>query len=327
MVAILVAPHPSSAAVGEPVGETVGETVVCPGCGAVVDVEAGHRTTLCVYCATPGVILRPRQAGVAEPALMTPFVVGKSEAVAAVKQWQKTRSIFAHSGVKHASIEVMRGVYVPAWLYSCVARTHYQARIGEHYQETESYTTTENGKTVRRTRTVTKTEWRDLAGEHATYLTDVLVTASRGVPNRELERVEPFDMRGLRRHDPQAVVGWLMEEPSIGHDEGLGTAHGEANAQTQKTLSAFMPGDHHAGLTLQNSFENESLDLVVVPLWVMAVRYDNEKPALRVIVNGTTKKVGGDTPWSKAKITAAIVTGLVLIGAAAFVGWRLGWFR
>ncbi|MDP2341797.1 MAG: hypothetical protein Q8O67_12635 [Deltaproteobacteria bacterium] len=306
---------------------STGDSLVCPGCGAVVDVAAGQGAAICVYCATPGVVSRPRGHGTIEPALITPFVVGREEAMAAAKRWQRSRSIFAHGGVKHAHIENLRGVYVPAWLYSCVARSSYTARIGENYTVTETYTTTENGKTVTRTRQVTKTEWRSLDGEHAQYVSDVIVTASKGVPNNELERVEPFDLRGLRRYDAAAVVGWLMEEPSVTRSAGLEMARGETTAHTAKTLSAFMPGDTHSDLKFNTSFENESADPMLVPLWVLAVRYDAKKPALRVLVNGTTKKVGGDTPWSAPKIVAAVVVVVGIIAGVVALGFRLGWFK
>lgn len=313
------------ARIGEP-RTNAGDALVCPGCGAVVDVAAGEGAAICVYCATPGVVSRPRGHSV-EPALITPFVVGREEALAAAKHWQRSRSIFAQSSIKQAPIEKMRGVYVPAWLYSCVARSTYTARIGEHYTVTETYTTTVNGKRVTRTRQVQKTEWRSLAGEHAQYVNDVIVTASKGVPNAELERVEPFDLRGLRRYDAAAVVGWLMEEASVAKDAGTLLAREETMAHTQKTLSAFMPGDTHSDLAFHTQFERESVDALLVPLWVLAVRYDPKKPALRLLVNGTTKKVGGDTPWSVPKIVAAVVAGLVVVGAVVAWGARHGWFR
>ena len=203
----------------------------------------------------------------------------------------------------------------------------YEAQIGENYVVTETYTTTVNGKTVTRTRQVTKTEWRALSGEHAQYVSDVIVTASKGVPNSELERVEPFDLRGLRRYDPAAVVGWLMEEASVAKDAGTLLARDETTQHTQRTLAAFMPGDKHTDLSFNTRFERESVDAMLVPLWVLAVRYDASKPALRVLVNGTTKKVGGDTPWSVPKIAAAVVVVVAVVSGVLFWGWRHGWFR
>ena len=302
------------------------DVLLCPGCGAVVDVGPGEATTTCVYCATPGVISRPRGQTLA-PELITPFVVGRGEAIVAAKSWLRSRSIFAHSGIKNAPIEHMRGVYVPAWLYSCVARSNYTARIGENYTVTETYTTTVNGKRVTRTRQVTKTEWRSLTGEHAQYVSDVIVTASKGVPNNELERVEPFDLRGLRRFDAAAVVGWLVEEPSLVLDAGLKMARDETTAHTSEALSSFMPGDTHSDVNFSTQFERESINPLLVPLWVLAVRFDPQKPALRLLVNGTNKNVGADVPWSAPKIAAAVVIVVAVIVGVLAVGARQGWFR
>src|SRR5690606_16192924 len=118
-----------------------------------------------------------------------------------------TRGFFRDPKLKTASISEMRGVYVPAYLYAAIAHSSYSASIGEEYQETETYTTTVNGKTVTRTRTVTKTEWRPLSGRHSAYVMDVIVTASRGLPNAELEAVEPFDLRQMRRYDGALISG------------------------------------------------------------------------------------------------------------------------
>ena len=53
-----------------------------------------------------------------------------------------------------------QGIYVPAYLYSAVARSAYTAQIGEDYTETETYTDSD-GKT--QTRTVTRTDWLAVA--------------------------------------------------------------------------------------------------------------------------------------------------------------------
>lgn len=294
----------------------------CTGCGAVVDVEEGMRTAACIYCDTPGVVQKPRRADVPEPAFVVPFVVGKDVALKALAQWKKSRSVFCRSAIRSAAanatkIESMRGVYVPAYLYSCVATSSYHARIGENYTETETYTTTVNGKSVTRTRTVTKTEWRDLSGTHARYVSDVVVTASKGIPNNELERIEPFDMRGLRRMDPSVLPGWIAEEASLESEACMEMARKEATAAVAASLSKFMPGDSHSGLTFKTWFDREGADLVLVPIWVLALRWNDQKPALRILINGESARVGGDAPLSPIKIAIAIVSALVVIGGIA----------
>jgi hypothetical protein len=305
----------------------------CTGCGAVVDVEAGQRTTACIYCATPGVVEKPRRAGVPEPVFVLPFVVGREVALKALAQWRKSRNIFARSAIRSlkavgVAVESMRGVYVPAYLYSCVATSNYQARIGENYTETETYTTTVNGKSVTRTRTVVKTEWRDLSGTHARYVNDVVVTASKGIPNSELDRIEPFDLRGLRRMDPSVLPGWIAEEASLDAAECMEMARKEALAEVGASLSKFMPGDTHAGLTFNTHFDREGADLVMVPIWVLALRWHPQKPALRILINGESALVGGDAPLSPIKIAVTVVTGLAVAGLIGYLVYakQRGWW-
>jgi hypothetical protein len=265
------------------------------------------RTTVCPYCAAPSVVERPASPDRPVPVFALGFALTQSAAGERVKRWLRTRHPWSHSGLKRASVREVRGVYVPAWLYSALAVSRYSASIGENYTETETYTTTENGKTVTKTRTVVKTEWRSLEGEHAEYVPDVLVTASRGLPNEELEKLEPFDLRMLARYEPALVAGWVTEEPSLGREECLRLAREEALARVERRLEAFMPGDSHRDVRHDTRLEAESLDGCLVPVWVLAARYAPDKPPLRVVVNGQSGEVYGKVPLSWVKVLLTVV--------------------
>lgn len=292
--------------------EAAAATVLrCGECGASM-VLGEHRTAVCPYCACPSVVERPAAPDRPNPIFVLPFTVTRARAVADVARWQGRLRLF-HRSFGRATIEKIEGVYLPAYLYSAVVESRYRARIGENYTVTETYTTTDSqGKTVTRTRTVTRTEWRDLAGEHAAYATDLVVTASRGLPNAELERIEPFDLRGLRRYHPALVSGWLVEEPSMSLAECTEMARLEAQKQEGERLSAFMPGDSFSDLHFDMSVRDESIDPVLVPVWVLAVRPDPGRPALRVLANGQTAEVWGPERLSPLKIV------LFILAIAAF---------
>ena len=181
-----------------------------------------------------------------------------------------------------------------------------------------------NGKTETRTRTVIKTEWRSLAGQYVSYVFDVLVTASRGIANTELEALEPYALGTLRRYAPELISGWIAEDATLVGQEALGLARQETVAAVGKKLSEFMPGDSHMALAHQTWVENESLDLVLVPLWVIALRYDPKEPPVRVLVNGQTGKVAGKAPLSWIRISLAILLALIVIAGLvfAFAGGR-----
>ncbi|HVG61415.1 MAG TPA: hypothetical protein VNA24_22835 [Hyalangium sp.] len=296
----------------------------CQSCGAQLVVADTLRTTVCPYCAAPSVVQRPPTADRPPPAFALGFTQTPQRARELARENLLRRSFWAPSSVRNASVEELRGIYVPAWLYSALAESDFSASIGENYTETETYTTTENGKTVTKTRQVTKTEWRSLSGHHAEYIPDVLVTASSGLPNAELEHIEPFDLRALRRYDDALVAGWISEEPSLPQQQCQEQARAEVTALLRKRLAAFMPGDSHRNLQYSTRFHQESLAMCLLPVWVMAMRHDPKSPPLRFLVNGQTGKVYGRVPVSWVKVLLAVLLGLLVLGGGYLLATNLG---
>lgn len=294
-------------------------TLACEHCGAGL-AFAGVRTETCPYCASPNIVERPPAPGQPDPAFVVTFVGDAEVARRALDRWASTRSIFADSALRRARVEDMRGIYVPAYLYSAVAHTDYHAQIGEHYTETETYeTTNDKGETERRTRTVTRTEYRPLSGYHVSYVTDVVVSASRGLSHRELDHLEPFDFKQLRRFEPALVTGWIAEEFSRTPDECERASRTAAIDQVGDKLRRFMPGDSYSDLTWKTSVAWESLEPVLVPVWVLALRYREDKEPLRVVINGQTGAVAGKVPLAAWKVALGVLVLAAVIGTIAYL--------
>jgi DNA-directed RNA polymerase subunit RPC12/RpoP len=284
----------------------------CETCGADVALEEHLRTAECPYCASSSVVERPPSRDRPRPTFGLGFVVDHERAVAIARSWLRSRGPFAHSGLGSALVERTRGIYLPAWLYGARGSARWHARIGEDYTVTETYTTTDSkGNAVTRTRTRIETEWSELGGAWETYLMDVVVTASRGLNNDELEQVEPFDLRALRRYTPELIAGWIAEDPTLSRAACMEQARAEATEEVTGRLQGFMPGDRYTDLTFKVQFEDEVADLALLPIWVFSVRYHPEKPPVRLLINGQTGQTAGRVPLSRPKITAAVVLGLV----------------
>ena len=283
-------------------------TYSCGHCGASLQFE-GVRTQTCPYCASPNFVEKPASAGQPDPTFVVTFTGDAEVARRKLDAWLGSRTLFADSALRRAKVEDIRGVYLPAYLYSAVARTEYTAQIGEQYTETETYTTTEDGKTVTKTRTVTRTEYRPLAGRHVGYVTDVLVSASAGLDHAELHAVEPYDLLQLRRYAPALISGWIAEEFSRGPDDCRRASRDEAIDEVGLRLRRFMPGDSHCDLAWRTRVAWESLAPVLVPIWVLAVRYRDDRKPLRVVINGQTGAIAGKVPlaWWKIALAAAVV--------------------
>lgn len=293
-------------------------TFACGHCGASLAFD-GVRTETCPYCASPNFVERPAAEGQPDPQFVVTFVGDAVVARRALERWLGSRTMFADSALRRARVEDMRGIYVPAYLYSAVAHSDYSAQIGEDYTEIETYTTTNaEGKTETRTRTVTRTEYRLLSGTHVSYVTDVVVSASQGLANVELDRVEPFDLKQMRRFEHALVSGWIAEEFSRGADDCERASRTEAVDQIGAKLRRFMPGDSYSDLTWRTRVSWESLDPILVPVWVLALHYRDAKEPVRVVINGQTGKVTGKVPLSAWKVTLGILVLVATIAAIAY---------
>ncbi|MFN0247721.1 MAG: hypothetical protein ACKV2T_12615 [Kofleriaceae bacterium] len=312
-------------------------TLTCDQCGAVLAFE-GVRSEVCAFCASPNIVEREPSRDQPTPRFAVAFAGDRSWAQQHLTTWLGTRRLFADGALSGGRVEDMRGVYVPAYLYSSIAHTQFTAEIGEHYYETETYTEDEkktikywdNGdwkdkeisETVTKTRTVTKTEYRPLSGNHLGYVTDVIVSASCGLPDATLTALGPFDLRVLRRFTPALTVGWIHEEFTTSRARCEVTARTAARDQVGNELRAFLPGDSYADLEWQTRVEWESLDPLLVPVWMFVVRYRDDKPAIRIAINGQTGRVAGRAPISWWKVGLAIAL-VVAIGAliALLIAW------
>ena len=287
--------------------------IACQACGAKILFEPLHRTVRCPYCDSPSVVDRPATTDRPDPVFTIGFAIDRVRARGLLRSYLRGRR-WAPQALRQATAERVEGVYLPAYLYSAVADSRYRAEIGENY------TTTQYDAKRKSMRQVTKTEYRTLEGSHRCYADDLVVTASEGIPNAELEAIEPFDLGGLRRYAPATISGWTSEEPSTTHEESLELAREESRQKVMQRLRAFMPGDSHRGLRASTDLINEAMDLLLLPVWVCAVRWRKDRPPIRLLVNGQTGKAAGKIPVSWAKVGAAIGIGLAAVALAVLVG-------
>ena len=302
----------------------VAETEIsCESCGARILVTPLMRTTRCPYCDSPSVVDRPVSADRPDPSFVIGFAVDKNQASARVRRWIGRKKL-APSGLKGRTADRVSGIYLPTYLYSATANSTYVSTIGEDYYTTEVSRGSKGRPQVKKKR---RTEFYELQGRHSAYVGDVVVTASHGIPNRELEAVEPFDLSGLRKYSPAMVSGWTSEEPSLTRDQSLQHARLESRSKIGRLLHRFMPGDSFRGLRQTTELEEESFDLALLPVWVFAIRYDERKDPVRILVNGQTGKVGGEIPTSWTKVALIVAAVLGLLAVPGLLAVLVGLFR
>ena len=289
-----------------PASDSSSKTLQCNSCGAGVVFERHIRATVCPYCASPQVLERPPTPDRPNPTFAMGFALPEAKAMKIARRWVRGRRWIAPLAFHRSDPQNIKGLYLPVYLYSAAAYSNYSCDIGENYTVVER-------DSKGNTRTRTKTEWRRLSGQHACYLNNVVVTASKGIPNDELESVEPFHMHDLRRYGKKIVSGFIAEEPSMDPRHCMGLANEEAKRDVGKRLKAFMPGDRQRNLQFNTQLKNEDLELALLPIWVLAVRWSDKKDPVRLLVNGQTGKLHGKTPISAIKVAMWVLLGLAVV--------------
>ena len=295
----------------------------CKNCGAEVAVDPNQRSYVCPFCDSTYVMeFTPEQTGRQAPEFVIGFAVTPQQAQEKYRQWLESNSWFRPGDLKTAQVaDKLKGVYLPFWSFSMLAESRWTAEVGEHWQRTETYTTTENGKTVTKTRTVTETEWWGLSGGHHDYYSGYLVSGSRGLPQKQAERIKPFHLPALKRYAPSYLAGWLCEEYSVARDDALRVCQEEFFRREQQRCADHLPGDTHRNVQVQTNFSNVNSDLILAPIYLLSYRYRDK--LYRFLLNGQTGKAAGEKPLSAWRIALTVAAGVAIIAALVFLFGRL----
>jgi hypothetical protein len=293
----------------------------CENCGAKIAVDPDERSYVCPFCDSNYVVEFTREESDRQPPeFVIPFAVTREEALEKYRAWISQNTWFRPRDLGQTRIaEKLRGVYLPFWSFSMLAQSNWSARIGEYWYRTETYTTTQNGKTVTKTRRVRETEWWDLGGRHHHYCSQYLVSASGGLAQQEAERIKPFHLPALKRYAPGYLAGWTTEEYSVAADEALQESQKEFLRRERENVAAFLPGDTHGDLDVDTRFSHANSDLILLPIYLLSYRY--REKLYRFIINGQTGKTVGDKPvsWPKIALAAAGVVAVAAVVGLLFV--------
>lgn len=293
----------------------------CGSCGASVDVPDEVRSTTCTFCDSALVDATIEQS---EPIdRVVPFAIPADQAVKRLRAHLASRWFAPEALRKVAHADELDQVFVPFWCFDALARSTFGCDVGIYWYRTETYTVTVNGKTETRTRQVRETEWFDFTGSHVRQWFDHLVSASRGLPEHEANAIEPFDLGRSQPYTPAAVAGIIAERSTVSHAEAKSTALQElANLEAEVIARSHLPGDTYRGLNSSTTAEIEPPRLVLMPIWIGAVR--GPKGPVRLLVNGQTGEVVGNVPTSPYKIALVVSIILMLLGALFLGIWLAG---
>lgn len=286
--------------------------IKCESCGATSSIDPKIASDKCPYCGTPLIIANAHSEDIIKPQSLLPFKLNSKQAHQEFTAWVK-KLRFAPSKLKKGMLntENFKGIYVPYWTYDTQTTTQYVGQRGEYYYETETYTTTENGKTVTKTREVKKTRWYNVSGEVSRFFDDILVVATLSLPKQMIYALEPWDLENLIPFADSYLSGFVTEKYQIDLAEGFMVAQDIAEKKIEMDIFEDIGGDEQRLDSKHIQYDNITFKHLLLPAYICAYRYNGK--VYRFMVNGRTGEVQGERPWSWIKILLLIIAIIAVI--------------
>jgi len=298
-------------------GDTVETlTVKCGTCGAQTTLAENQTAGECAFCGST-MNAQGLSSRVLKPESLLPFKVTRDEAAANFRQWLK-KLWFAPKKLKEfARADGLKGIYSPFWTYDSETETSYRGQRGEYYYTTETYTATEDGKSVTKTRQVRHTRWYRAQGTVNNSFDDILIHATNNMKEKYVNELEPWDLDQLKPYNPSYLTGFQVESYSIGLEEGFVKAKERMADKIEETIRRHIGGDEQRIQQKSTSYDKISFKHILLPVWISSYRF--KEKVYQFMVNARTGEVQGGRPWAKGKIALTVMAVVLIVGAGIYL--------
>jgi len=295
------------------------KTLKCDSCAAEFSWDESVSADNCPFCGSP-IVTDPKTNRHIKPQALVPFQLNEQAAQEKLQKWLGSLW-FAPNDVKRYAYTQGKlvGMYVPYWTYDAQTWSTYDGERGIAYQE--PYTTRDSdGNTVTRYRT--RIDWTPVSGSVDRFFDDVLVLASGSLPQKYALRLKDWDLQKLEPYRDQYLAGYRSEVYQVDLENGYARAREHMEKVIYKDVTYDIGGDRQRVHHINSRYEDLRFKHILLPVWMNAYRYGGK--SYNFLVNGQTGEVQGARPWSWVKIGIAVVIGLVVVGAIAYVATLKG---
>ncbi len=285
----------------------------CPNCAAQISFDSINHAAECPFCATPVVTDTGTQRQI-KPKGVLPFSLEERAARKAMTNWLG-RLWFAPGGLQEYARKgrKMQGIYVPYWTFDADTKSAYSGQRGTAYYVTR--TVTRNGKKT--TQRVRKIRWSAKSGRVARFFDDVLVLASRSLPKRYTDALQPWELSALEPYRPDFLAGFAAEGYQVELPQGYNEARAYMDRIILRDVRFDIGGDEQRVHNVDTQISDVTFKHILLPVWLAAYKYRGK--TYRFVVNGQSGKVQGERPYSAWKITFAVVLGLLVAGGIGYL--------
>jgi len=284
----------------------------CPNCAAQVEFDDAVHSAECPFCATPVVTGTGTNRHI-KPKAVLPFKLEERMARLAMTDWLG-RLWFAPNGLQEYARKGrrMNGIYVPYWTFDADTKSRYSGERGTVYYVTK--TVMRDGKSVQVREQ--RIRWSPKSGRVARFFDDVLVLASKSLPKKYTDNLEPWDLAAMEPYRPEYLAGFRAEGYTVQLDEGYHEARVHMDRVIERDVKFDIGGDRQRIHDIDTAVSGITFKHILLPVWLAAYKYRGE--TYRFVINGRTGRVQGERPWSTWKIAFAVILGLIVAGVVGY---------
>jgi len=269
----------------------------CTGCGAAMAYDPDHQAPSCSFCGEV-VELQTLEDPMEQTDAFLPFTLDRDGAGTALRHWLGSLSWFRPSDLKStARLEELRPLWWAGWLFDAEALV--------------SWSGDSNAGSRR-------SSWAPHAGQNRMIFDDILVSASRGLTDQEIQATAPGCDFTTAHEKPSGATPVIVEQFDLQRSQ----ARRKIVDAIQRIATSRVQQQHIPGSRYRNVHVSVLLRALVTrrlsfPAWVLAYRYRDR--LYRVVVCGQDgSRVAGKAPLSITKVL--LVTLGVAAAAVAVIG-------
>lgn len=254
----------------------------CTSCGGEIITDENTAATFCPFCDNP-TILPSRLSGTIKPSAVIPFQKTKEDAKTAFLNLCKSKPLLPKDFTSEQRLEHITGVYVPFWLYDCVADYNgsYKATRIHRWSDSRYYYTRTDHFLLRR-------------GAKAAFCS-IPMDASSKMDDTFMESIEPYDYSQLEEFDLKFLSGYYADKYDIPSDQGKDRIKERVDASICQELQGSLLG--YATVipsSRQLHVKHGTARYVLLPVWLLSTNYQGS--LYTFAMNGQTGKMTGSFP-------------------------------
>jgi hypothetical protein len=266
--------------------EVVTQIMRCEECGAAVSYDPNAQAPRCAFCDST-MHIEAIEDPMEQTELFLPFQVGPDQAKGTVREWLGSLGFFRPSDLKsEARIDTVKPLYWVGWLFRADALI--------------SWTADSNAGAGR-------AAWAPHAGQQPMVFENVVVSASRGLKEKEVAFLT--DSYNLMTAGPQPYgpPGHVIEQFDVQRSEARAKISAAIeNTAKGRVQAGNIPGSRFRKVQVSPLLKGLTTSRFAFPAYVMAYHYGG-KPYRAVVSAHDATRITGTAPLSWLKIIGLIL--------------------